>query len=119
MLADGGALVIEGWFVADPSRFDRGQRLEARDLSAGWMHLDASRHDPTTQRISGQQIVITEAGITLYPSHLRYTHPAELDLMAQLAGLAPAGRWGGWAGEAFTADSRAYIACHTKPASRP
>ena len=36
----------------------------------------------------------------------RYVWPAELDLMAQLAGMRLRERWGGWAREPFTGDSR-------------
>jgi SAM-dependent methyltransferase len=35
----------------------------------------------------------------------RYVWPAELDLMAQIAGLTLCERWGGWKREPFTADS--------------
>jgi hypothetical protein len=41
---------------------------------------------------------------------------AELDLMAQLAGLRLRDRWGGWTGEAFTSDSPKHVSIWEKPA---
>ena len=45
----------------------------------------------------------------------RYVWPAELDLMAKLAGLALRDRWGDWNGEPFTRDSTKHISVWEKP----
>ena len=39
----------------------------------------------------------------------RYVWPAELDLMARLAGMRLRDRWAGWAKEPFTAESRSHV----------
>ena len=39
----------------------------------------------------------------------RYVWPAELDLMARLAGMTLRERWSGWNREPFTSDSRKHI----------
>jgi hypothetical protein len=39
----------------------------------------------------------------------RYVWPAELDLMAQLAGMSLRERWGGWKREPFTSLSNAHV----------
>ncbi|MGW4325147.1 hypothetical protein ACWEKR_04570 [Nocardia sp. NPDC004573] len=44
--------------------------------------------------------------------------PAELDLMAQLAGLRLRERWDGWAREPFTGESRGYVSVWQKIADR-
>ena len=44
----------------------------------------------------------------------RYVWPAELDLMAQLAGLRLRDRWDGWTGEPFTSESRQHISLWEK-----
>jgi hypothetical protein len=44
------------------------------------------------------------------------TKPAELDLMAQLAGLRLHDRWDGWTREPFTSDSRRHVSIREKPA---
>jgi hypothetical protein len=41
--------------------------------------------------------------------------PAELDLMAHLAGLQPSGRWNDWDRSPFTDESRAHVSTWTKP----
>jgi hypothetical protein len=46
----------------------------------------------------------------------RYVWPAELDLMARLAGLRLRERWGGSAWEPFTGDSRQHVSVWEKPA---
>jgi hypothetical protein len=42
--------------------------------------------------------------------------PAELDLMARLAGLRLRKRWDGWTGQAFTGESRQHVSIWEKPA---
>ena len=46
----------------------------------------------------------------------RYVWPAELDLMAQLAGMTLRERWGGWEGEPFTSESRQHVSVWELPA---
>ena len=60
---------------------------------------------------------ITERGIRLYPVVTRYAWPAELDLMARLAGLYLEQRWAGWSGEPFTADSPSHVSVYRRPPS--
>jgi hypothetical protein len=45
----------------------------------------------------------------------RYVWPAELDLMAELAGMRLDERWAGWGREPFTADSRQHVSVWEKP----
>jgi hypothetical protein len=47
----------------------------------------------------------------------RYAWPAELDLMARIAGLHLRERWAGWRREPFTSDSMAHVSVWEKPAS--
>jgi SAM-dependent methyltransferase len=47
----------------------------------------------------------------------RYAWPAELDLMARIAGLHLRERWAGWRREPFTSDSAAHVSVWEKPAS--
>ena len=43
--------------------------------------------DPVTQRLSESHVRLTGEGVRLYPIVTRYAWPAELDLMARIAGL--------------------------------
>jgi SAM-dependent methyltransferase len=58
-LSDDGVFVIEA-FVPDPTLYTRGQRLTARHIESGRLLLDAARHDPASQRVSAQQVVLEE-----------------------------------------------------------
>jgi SAM-dependent methyltransferase len=111
-LAPEGVFVIEA-FVPDLTRFGRyRQRVEAGDLSLDRVHLEVSRHDPVNQRVDGQHVVITEAGTRLYPVHLRYAWPSELDLMARLGGLRLRERWGSWRRDPFNESSERHISVY-------
>ncbi len=113
-LSDDGLFVIEA-FVPDVSRFDRQQRVGASKVkSDGEVMLEVSQHDPTQQRVDAQHIVLSEAGIEMYPVKVRYSYPAELDLMAQLAGLRLRERWGGWRREPFTASSIWHVSVYER-----
>jgi SAM-dependent methyltransferase len=47
----------------------------------------------------------------------RYVWPAELDLMAELAGMRLRDRWDGWTREPFTSESRQHVSIWEKPAN--
>src|SRR5438445_494843 len=49
----------------------------------------------------------------------RYAWPAELDLMAQLAGMRLRERWSGWKREPFASDSRQHVSIWEKLPSVP
>jgi hypothetical protein len=74
--------------------------------------LDVSEHDPVSQRVTSQHIVLKETGVSLYPVQIRYAWPSELDLMAKLAGLRLHDRWGGWQHEPFTATSEKHVSVY-------
>ena len=46
----------------------------------------------------------------------RYVWPAELDLMARLAGMKLRERWSGWKREPFTSESTKHVSVWEKPA---
>ncbi len=112
-LVDGGAFVLEA-FVPDRSRFDGGQRVAAKVVEADEVRLEVSLHDPVTQRVSTQNVVVDERGVRLYPVAVRYVWPSELDLMARLAGLRLRERFGGWRGEPFTGASAIHVSVYER-----
>lgn len=112
-LTDGGVFVVE-CFVPDVARFDRGQRMSAERVDVDEVMLEAALHDPVGQRVVSQHVVLSEEGVRLYPVHIRYAWPSELDLMARLAGLRLRERWGGWRREYFTADSVRHISVYDR-----
>jgi SAM-dependent methyltransferase len=114
-LATAGRFAMEA-FVPDLTRFDRGQRTETTGIGTQQVTIDSAIHDPVQQRVEAMHTVIGPDGIALYPVVLRYAWPAELDLMARLAGLELEHRWGGWARQPFTAASDQHVSVWRKPA---
>jgi SAM-dependent methyltransferase len=110
-LSEGGVFVLEA-FVPDLGRFDRDQRLQTNSISASEVVLDASRHDQAAQTITSMHVVLTEGGTTLYPIHMRYAFPSELDLMAKVAGLELKHRWGDWKRAEFTRRSGQHVSVY-------
>jgi len=110
-LAPGGAFVLTG-FVPDPTLYTGGQSVRASHLGLEQVRLDAARHDPVTQRVDFQHVLVTGDGIRLYPGAVRYAWPSELDLMARLAGLRLRDRWGGWRREPFDAASGLHVSVY-------
>lgn len=95
------ALKPDGQFVLevsvpDPGAFSRGQFVVTRTLSPETIRLDAAVHDPVSQRVSATHIILSNGSVRLHPFETRYAWPAELDLMAKLAGLHLRHRWGNW-----------------------
>lgn len=113
-LVRGGRFVVEA-FVPDPCRFDMHQRVDVDDVTIDKVKFDMTRHDPVAQRSDTQHVVITEAGIRMYPVVVRYAWPAELDLMAQLAGLRLEDRWGDWRKAKFDSASKFHVSVYVKP----
>jgi SAM-dependent methyltransferase len=110
-LRQGGVFVIEA-FVPDMARWDQNQRVETRHLGDDSVVLDAASHDPVEQRVASNHLLISEAGVKMYPVRLRYAWPSELDLMARLAGLRLRERWGGWRREPFSATSVKHVSVY-------
>lgn len=112
-LTPGGAFVVEA-FVPDPGRYRRGQRVGVWQLAADQVSLEVSRHDPVTQTVTSVAVTLGAGSPQLRAVDLRYAWPAELDLMARLAGLEPQERWGGWLREPFTAASTRHVSVYRR-----
>jgi SAM-dependent methyltransferase len=112
-LQPGGVFLIEV-FVPDLSRYVRRQAITALNVETDSVKLDVARWDPAGQRITVQHVVMSEAGVKLYPVQLRYVYPSELDLMARLAGLSLRSRWGDWDRSEFSSDSTKHVSVYEK-----
>ena len=60
-------------------------------------------------------MVLTEAGVRLYPVFVRYVWPAELDAMALVAGLTLAHRFGDYDRRPFDATSTRHVSVYQRP----
>lgn len=110
-LSADGAFVIEA-FVPDLMRFDGRQAVRAIRVGNDEVRLEVSQLDPASQRVTSQQVVLTEEGVRLYPVKLRFAWPSELDLMARLAGLQLRQRWGSWNRTPFSEESGKHISVY-------
>ena len=109
-LRGGGRFVIEVG-VPDLQNLPVGQTIIPFHADPGGIGFDV--YDVVTQRFSSQHYVFTEGRVESYPVEFRYVWPSELDLMAQLAGMALRERWSGWRREPFTSDSRKHVSVWT------
>lgn len=112
-LDPGGTFVVEAFFP-DLSRFDRHQRTGTDRVGHDFVELEATRHDPVHQRSESMHVVLRESGIKLYPVVIRYAYPAEMDLMARLAGLRLRDRFGSWQREPFTSASMSHVSIYER-----
>ena len=110
-LSRDGCFVIEA-FVPDLTRFTGGQVNWATKVTVDEVQLDVGQHEPATQRVTSQKVVITDGSVRLYPVQIRYAWPSELDLMAQLAGLRLRERWSSWQRTPFTSESMNHISIY-------
>jgi SAM-dependent methyltransferase len=110
-LAPGGCFLIEV-MVPDLRRLPPGQTLVPFRADATGFGID--EYDPVTQGLVSHHIDLVD-GPRYSSGPFRYAWPAELDLMARLAGLRLRDRWAGWRGEPFTAESPRHVSVWAKP----
>jgi SAM-dependent methyltransferase len=113
LLDDDANFVLEAF--VPPDEHDGPDRTVAPTrLTTDRVVLTATIHDRPAQTITGQHIDITEARTTLRPWKIRYASPAQLDAMAEKAGLRLVDRWAGWVGEPFDPDSPAHVSVYAR-----
>lgn len=113
-LSGGGVFVLEA-FVPDMTRFRDHQDVRATNVSMEGAQVDLTRHDPVTQTSRTQHILFREDGVRMYPVLVRYAYPAEMDLMARLAGLVLRERYENWRETPFTSASHSHVSVYAKP----
>lgn len=111
-LEPGGAFVVE---TAVPSAWtDQHAYVRPEWIEADAVGLDVVKYDAATQIFEENHVRIAADGIRFGPTIHRLAWPAELDLMARIAGLELEQRWGGWRNEPFTARSQAHVSVYRK-----
>jgi hypothetical protein len=107
-LSPGGSFVVE-LFVPQLRRLPPGQDFVPFDLTPE--HLGFDEYDVLTQRLVSHHYSPGRGGYGA--GEFRYVWPAELDLMARLAGMTLSERWAGWHDEPFTAESASHVSVWT------
>lgn len=111
-LTPDGRFVVEAAVATHLTRLRDGQYVDAESVGVDEVWLDVGRFDPVSQRLDETHVRLTSDGVRLHPIVTRYIWPAELDLMARIAGLRLHERWGGWSAEPFTGDSRLHVSVY-------
>jgi len=111
-LEPGGCFVIEVG-VPDLRRIPPGETYHVFHGSENYFGID--EYDVVTQGLISHHLETVDGKIERVSTPFRYVWPAELDLMAQLAGMTLRERWAGWEREPFTAESRKHVSVWSKP----
>jgi SAM-dependent methyltransferase len=113
-LGPGGSFVIE---VGIPSlqRLPPGETFRPFEVSATKLGFD--EFDVATQGLISHHYTVADGELEVLSIPFRYVWPAELDLMARLAGMTLRERWSGWKREPFTSESRKHVSVWEKSAS--
>ena len=105
-LRSGGCFVVEvGVRAREP--------LHVFDLSE--THVGIDEYDASTQRLVSHHFNLVDGRWELRSIPFRSVSPAELDLMARLAGMRLRERWSSWTRVPFTAESRRHVSVWEKP----
>lgn len=107
-LSASGRFVVEAW-VPDVGAFRHNRLVRPRLTGADRISIETAELDPVEQIMRTTQAVFSNGSVRLYPANHRYAWPAELDLMAQLAGFEREERWTDWSRSPFTAESSAHV----------
>jgi SAM-dependent methyltransferase len=112
-LDPGGCFVIESG-VPDLRKLPPGQNVVPFHVSPTQWAFDVL--DIATQAMTSNYVTVVDGRGEYRSIPFRYAWPAELDLMARLAGLRLRERWGGWAREPYTSESSKHVSVWEKPA---
>jgi SAM-dependent methyltransferase len=112
-LEPGGCFVIE---VGVPSlrKLPPGERFHV--FAARETHWGIDEFDVANQGLTSHHFEVVDGGIERTSMPFRYVWPAELDLMAELAGMRLRERWSGWNREPFTSESEKHVSVWEKAA---
>ncbi|ADP81625.1 class I SAM-dependent DNA methyltransferase [Pseudofrankia inefficax] len=111
-LAPGGFFVVEVG-VPELRKLPPGQTVVPFQVGAGAWAYDV--YDTSTQFLSSNYVEVAAGRGRFRAIPFRYVWPAELDLMAQLAGLRPYARWEDWARRPFTHESPGHVSVWRRP----
>jgi SAM-dependent methyltransferase len=119
-LVPGGRFVIELW-VPEVRKLPPGQQAVVWATGPGYVGMDT--YDVLAQQVVSHHFWFDAESFAgrqarMFRSPHRYIWPAELDLMAQLAGFELESRHADWTGAEFTAESRSHVSVYRIPPQR-
>ncbi|MEE1770326.1 class I SAM-dependent methyltransferase [Streptomyces sp. JV185] len=111
-LRPGGCFVVEVG-VPDLRLLPPGQTAVPFHIGPTQWAFDI--YDTASQAMSSNYVTIVDGRAEHRSIPFRYVWPAELDLMARLAGLRLRDRWEGWTRAPFNGESRRHVSVWEKP----
>jgi SAM-dependent methyltransferase len=112
-LVPGGRFVVE-LMVPQLQRVPPGERFHV--FSRTEEHVGIDEYDVATQRMWSHHHTFDASGGHQTSVPFRYAWPAELDLMARLAGMQLEHRWADWHRSPYTSDSASHVSVWRQPA---
>jgi len=112
-LEPSGFFVIEVG-VPGPRTFSADKRFTVFDF--GDTHVGIDEYDAASQGLVSHHFSLIDGNWELLSMPFRSVWPAELDLMARLAGMSLRERWSGWKREPFTNESTKHVSVWEKDA---
>lgn len=113
-LRPGGRFVVEVG-VPELRRLPPGETHQV--FHAGEDRWGIDEYDVANQGLISHHVRIRDGKPEQVSVPFRYVWPAELDLMAQLAGMELQDRWEDWTRAPFTSESRKHVSVWRKPAA--
>ena len=110
-LEPGGCFVVEV-SVPDLQRLPAGETF--RPFTVTPTRLGIDEYDVVNQGLISHHYVVEDGRLRQQSVPFRYVWPAELDLMAELAGMSLRERWTDWNRTPFTAESRHHVSVWEK-----
>jgi SAM-dependent methyltransferase len=112
-LEPGGCFVVE---VGIPAlqRLPPGETVRAFTVSATRLGFD--EYDVVAQILVSHHYWVVDDKLEVFSAPFRYVWPAELDLMARLAGMTLRERWSSWKRDPFTSSSGSHVSVWEKAA---
>lgn len=116
-LRPGGRFVVET-MVPELHRLPAGESIRPFDVSENHVGFD-EYIDRVAQILISHHYFINGNQVRNVTGAMRYVWPAELDLMAELAGMTLESRFSDWKRTPFTGDSESHVSIYIKPDPRP
>ncbi|MGI9596135.1 MAG: class I SAM-dependent methyltransferase [Acidimicrobiales bacterium] len=111
LIGYGGVIVIEALDVT--ALLDGPARsIGVRQQQPDGLVVTATQLDREAQTLTGQHLEIDATGIAVRPWRLRWLTPAQLDQLADRAGLTLDERYGSWSEQPFVAASETHISTY-------
>ena len=112
-LGPGGCFVVEV-MVPELRRLPPGETFHV--FTGGRNAWGIDEYDVADQGLVSHHLEVVDGDLERFSVPFRFVWPAELDLMAQLAGMTLRDRWSGWSREPFTNESRQHVSVWERPA---